>query len=272
HQIARVSDHRQCPGGREERGRSAQANRLWPDRCRACGGVSEVFHGLLEPVSELPSSVRLCHYRDQLAGEAQANLPPQGLSNALRETHHLKGMDRIPEGGNYGWDAETSVRSSQRHRGCAADAKSKAQLIGALPDNTMRQERYGNAGAVESVESQKQAYHSFHEPLGNLANGGGDSAIPTAPTTRAMEKWKTKSRFPTFPPPRGYIGKTNEKPRRAGFAPRPPKTTVHQRKETCPGNLDVAIFRLTPPWKRTALSCSRRIGINSRFQAHLWIG
>ena len=47
----------------------------------------------------------------------------------------------------------------------------------------MRQERYGNAGAVESVESQKQAYPSFHEPLGNLANSGRDSHIPTAPTT-----------------------------------------------------------------------------------------
>ena len=56
------------------------------------------------------------------------------------------------------------------------------------------------------------------------------------------------------------------------FAPRPPKTTEHQRKETCPGNLDVAIFRLTPHWNRTAVSGSRRIGINSRFQAHLWIG
>jgi len=181
-------------------------------------------------------------------------------------------MDRILEGGNYGWDAETSVRSSQRHRGCAADAKSEAQLIGALPDSTMRHEHCGNAGAVESVESQEQASHSFHEPLGNLANTKRDSHIPTAPATKAMGKWKTKSRFSTFPPPRGYIGKTNEKPRRAGFAPRPSKTTEHQRKETCPGNLDVAIFRLTPHWNRTAVSGSWRIGINSRFQAHLWIG
>jgi hypothetical protein len=30
--------------------------------------------------------------------------------------------------------------------------------------------------------------------------------------------WKAKSRFSTIPPPRGNIGKTNEKPRRAGFA------------------------------------------------------
>jgi hypothetical protein len=120
----------------------------------------------------------------------------------------------------------------------------------------MRQERCGNAGAVESVESQKQASHSFHEPLGNLANGRRDSHIPTAPATKAMEKWKTKSRFSTFPPPRGYIGKPNEKPRRAGFAPRPSKTTEHQRKETCPGNLDVAIFRLTPHWNQFSISGS----------------
>jgi hypothetical protein len=33
-----------------------------------------------------------------------------------------------------------------------------------------RREGCGNDGAVESVESQKQASPSFHEPLGNLAN------------------------------------------------------------------------------------------------------
>src|SRR3989442_7847344 len=65
----------------------------------------------------------------------------------------------------------------------------------------MRAERCGNAGAVESVESQRQASPSFHEPLGNLAKSRRDSHISTAPTTRRMEKWKTKSRFSTFPPP-----------------------------------------------------------------------
>ena len=34
---------------------------------------------------------------------------------------------------------------------------------------TGRRVSCGNAGAVESVESQKQASPSFHEPLGNLA-------------------------------------------------------------------------------------------------------
>src|ERR1017187_289923 len=66
---------------------------------------------------------------------------------------------------------------------------------------TERRESYGNAGAVESVESQKQASPSFHEPLGNLAEGRRDSHISTAPATRRMGKWKTKSRLSTFPPP-----------------------------------------------------------------------
>jgi len=81
-------------------------------------------------------------------------------------------------------------------------------------------ERCGNAGAVESVESQRQASHSFHEPLGNLANGRRDSHISTAPTTRAMEKWKTKNRFSTFPPPRFLSLKTKTKNQNptAGFA------------------------------------------------------
>jgi hypothetical protein len=81
-------------------------------------------------------------------------------------------------------------------------------------------ESCGNAGAVESVESQRQASHSFHEPLGNLAKGRRDSHISTAPATRRMEKWKTKSRFSTFPPPRFPSLKTKT-PHRAGYRPPP---------------------------------------------------
>ena len=45
-----------------------------------------------------------------------------------------------------------------------------------------QRESCGNAGSVESVESQKQASPSFHESLGNLAKERRDSHIPTAPT------------------------------------------------------------------------------------------
>ena len=40
------------------------------------------------------------------------------------------------------------------------------------PKAERKKKSCGNAGAVESVESQKQASHAFHEPLGNLANSG----------------------------------------------------------------------------------------------------
>ena len=58
--------------------------------------------------------------------------------------------------------------------------------------NIQSEESCGNAGAVESVENQKQVSHASHEPLGNLARGRRDSHISTAPAARRMEKWKTK--------------------------------------------------------------------------------
>src|SRR6476646_9665062 len=87
------------------------------------------------------------------------------------------------------------------------------------PRETLR-ESCGNAGAVESVESQRQASHSFHEPLGNLAKSRRDSHIPTAPTTRAdgkVENQKQVSHFPTASTP-SFKTKTQLQ---AGYRPPP---------------------------------------------------
>ena len=87
---------------------------------------------------------------------------------------------------------------------------------------TESEESCGNAGAVESVESQKQASHSFHEPLGNLAKSRRDSHISTAPATKAdgkVENQKQVSHFPTAPNPLS-LGTKKTGPR-AGFALRP---------------------------------------------------
>src|SRR5262252_5593226 len=83
-------------------------------------------------------------------------------------------------------------------------------IRGALVDTSMERVRprsqagvsCGNAGAVESVESQRQASHSFHEPLGNLAKSRRDPHISPAPATRAdgkVENQKQVSHFPTAP-------------------------------------------------------------------------
>src|ERR1035437_6116152 len=82
-------------------------------------------------------------------------------------------------------------------------------------------ESYGNAGAVESVESQKQASPSFHEPLGNLAEGRRDSHISTAPATRdgKVENQEQVFHFPTATNP--LSRKAKHTVGRAGLRPRP---------------------------------------------------
>ena len=83
----------------------------------------------------------------------------------------------------------------------------------------MRPTRCGNAGAVESVESQKQASHSFHEPLGNLANGRRDSHISTAPATRADGKVENQDQVSHFPTATKVYGSQEEKPGRGRASP-----------------------------------------------------
>jgi hypothetical protein len=71
------------------------------------------------------------------------------------------------------------------------------------------------------MESQRPASHSFHEPLGNLANSRRDFHIPTASATKAdgkVENQKQVSHFPTATNP--FSGKEKQG-RRAGFALRP---------------------------------------------------
>ena len=90
----------------------------------------------------------------------------------------------------------------------------------------------GNAGAVESVESQKQASPSFHEPLGNLAENRRDSHIPTAPATKADGKAQNQKQVFHFPTaPNIYMSeKTNDqtagglRPPRGGGRFAPPKS------------------------------------------------
>src|SRR5579862_783852 len=68
----------------------------------------------------------------------------------------------------------------------------------------------------------KTGFPLFPQPLGNLAKNRRDSHISTAPAgSRRMEKWKTKSRFPTFPPPRIPFSRNQKPGPRAGFALRP---------------------------------------------------
>src|SRR5436853_7081735 len=58
-------------------------------------------------------------------------------------------------------------------------------------------------------------------PLGISPTAGEIPTFPQLRRRRRMEKWKTKSRFPTFPPPRFLSQKRTRPLRGAGFALRP---------------------------------------------------
>jgi hypothetical protein len=62
-------------------------------------------------------------------------------------------------------------------------------------ENKKEEESCGNGGALESVESQRQASPSFHEPLGNLAKRRRDFHISTAPASVASLRAKSKQRI-----------------------------------------------------------------------------
>ena len=62
--------------------------------------------------------------------------------------------------------------------------------------NEKAEESCGNGGAMESVESQKQASPSFHSPLEISPKSRRDSHIPTAPATTPWKSGKPKAGFP----------------------------------------------------------------------------
>src|SRR5450759_3537607 len=86
---------------------------------------------------------------------------------------------------------------------------------------TERRESYGNAGAVESVESQKEASPSFHEPLGNLAEGRRDSHIPQLRRRGGWESGKPRAGFPLSHRHESSFSKSKKHGRLGGASPSP---------------------------------------------------
>src|ERR1035438_6225571 len=84
---------------------------------------------------------------------------------------------------------------------------------------TGRRVSCGNAGAMESVESQKQASPSFHEPLGNPAKRRRDSHISTAPAAKADGKVENQKQVSHFPTATNVYGSQGEKPGRGRASP-----------------------------------------------------
>src|SRR5712692_1559995 len=98
----------------------------------------------------------------------------------------------LPTASWIGWCIPLTGSSCKENR-CAKNEVAKRQR------NEKNEESCGNGGAVESVESQKQASPSFHSPL-EISPKAGE--IPTFPQLRRLRRGKVEnqkqvSHFPT---------------------------------------------------------------------------
>jgi hypothetical protein len=87
-------------------------------------------------------------------------------------------------------------------------------------DSTVKNElwKWRNGG---KRGNPKAGFPLFPPFLGNLANNARFPHFHSSGGSRRMEKWKTKSRFPTFPPPRIPFFPEPKPGPQAGFALRP---------------------------------------------------
>jgi hypothetical protein len=98
-------------------------------------------------------------------------------------------------------------------------------------------------------------------PLGISPRAGEIPTFPQRRRRRRMEKWKTKSRFPTFPPPR-LLALSNQRTKPGGGL-RPPPGVARPSGADLSQEINERRHRAA-----TTLSGSPRIGIEEPFQAH----
>jgi hypothetical protein len=165
-----------------------------PKRCRSS---TRRFQSL----PELSPSVRLRDDCYEWPGQEQTDVSPQRLPNALRKAEDAGWLGEVFEGRDYRGDAATAGNGDERHGSGAANAENQTGVAVPLP-GIGRSMRCGNDGSVESVESPTQASPLSTSPLGISPTPGQIPTFPQRRRRRRMEKGKTKSRFPTFPPPR----------------------------------------------------------------------
>src|ERR1017187_7755613 len=95
---------------------------------------------------------------------------------------------------------------------------------------TGRRVSCGNAGAVESVESQKQASPTFHESLGNLAGEAARFPHFHSSGDEAEGKVENQETVSPLPPPPKCIGRSKKKkPGPGAGSPPPPPAGAPRR-------------------------------------------
>src|SRR5436190_20272546 len=100
----------------------------------------------------------------------------------------------------------------------------------------MGEEKRAQGGGNDGLWTRRKTkgrFPSASTALGNRKRR--DSHIPTAPTTKPVEKWKSKSRISTFPPARFPLSQTNDKTkeRRPGGGSLRSRLQAHSSMRKC---------------------------------------
>src|SRR5579875_2281472 len=208
HQVTGLPQPGQRIGGRQKRRGNPQTHGLRPHTPAACRAGAPVPHGASEPVFELPLALRFRYSHDGRTRQAAAEVQPHRLRHAKREAEITTGGKAVLEARFRLRPVRPVGQEHERHRVGSEDGRRQKQtaailqnriaVSAALPLRAASRKRgYGNDGAVESVESQKQASPSFHQPLGNLAQRRRDSHSPGEVVRKSGNP---KPGFPLSPP------------------------------------------------------------------------
>src|SRR5450759_2246669 len=207
HQEPGQSQSGQCAGGRQERCGHTQAYRVRLHWRRACRAATEVLHGAVKPILELPSSVRVCDGQPGCARQAQTGVQGGGLPDAIREAEGHPGgggiLEAEPQLEGLGAASDADERHRVRPQNDDGQSQVAARMQDGMPGATavsmkaLREGR-GNDGTVESVGNHKQVSPSSPRPL-EISQGRRDSHIPTARRRPAGECGKPNSGLPHSP-------------------------------------------------------------------------
>ena len=210
HQEPCQPDAGQRAGGRQERSDHSQAHWLRAHRSRACGGSSEVPHGVLKPIPELSPSVRVRDGEFGCEGQAAPAIQAGRLCDAVREAERAGESGAVLEGEHELRLTGTDGGQDERHGMCAevGDGRSSRCFAGARWNRRGRADRGGAQGRKRAVEMpgpwrEWKSKSSFSTPSTVPWKSRRGREIPTFPPPgfADLEKWKTRSRFPTFPRP-----------------------------------------------------------------------
>ncbi|MGI8745378.1 MAG: hypothetical protein ACR2NN_22945 [Bryobacteraceae bacterium] len=168
---------------------------------RARRGSAEVLHGAVQPLLELPSSVRICDGESGLTRQAATAIQARRLCDAVREAEVsaggravLKAKHELCAVGQDGAaDERHTMRSKDDGRQSGIVVSLQDRVAGSTAVKLMRKPVYGNAGRWKAWKTRKHVFQPSPRPW-KSRKSARDFHIPTAPSVWADSEKPERNR------------------------------------------------------------------------------